>query len=223
MNKIYAIIVSLFLGCGLMAQGPEIPQKRMEIPDWQLGIVITDFAVPAFTLDANIRIQNKHHIGLRLSAPSYQSYDTEDLYQSTVWALKTGVYHKIYMPLNRDDMLTFRHGFRFGVADLQFNADLWQPFERNGNTFLEYQDVTFTDRALSLGYEIMVGWQSHYKFLFYEIYFGATFETIINEEQLTVLDYKSPAAGTNFNGPGYEYQGSFRPVLGMVIGLGDSY
>lgn len=197
--------------------------KGPNIPAWQAGFVATDMVLPALSLEASFQLEGRHHLGVKLSRPFYFSFYDDDLYNLTNWAFKGGLFHKIFFSPNNIDMLTFRHGLRAGISDLSFSATSWVPYEQFGSTRLEYRDVSFSDQPISLGYEILLGWQSSYEVFYFEMYFGISYETFINEADLLAPDYKGDYYSLSYFGPGYEYDSGVRPVLGLVIGLTDPY
>ena len=219
--RVFTFTLLLFLGGQLLlAQEQDSPfDYTKRLPKWQVGLVATDVIVPALTIDASFQLKDRHHIGLRLSNPFYQSFYEGDLYQRTNWAVKGGLYHKVFFPLSEKDILTFRHGLRFGASELAFDATIWECYERFGNTFMEYRDVSLSDRPISLGYEALIGWQDNYGAFFFEVYFGVTYEFIQNRSDLLAPEYKGDSYSLEFNGPGYEYDSGIRPVLGLVLGL----
>jgi len=222
MRSVLILCLALISGFRLMAQG-SMSTEEPSTPNWQVGLVASEIVVPALSLDASVGFMPGQHIGIRLSRPYYQSFDESDLYQRVNWAFKGGVYHKIFVPINKYDMLTIRHGARFGFSDLAFDATVWDPYTNLGNTFYEYRDVTFNDQVITMGYELLGGWQSSYRSFYFEIYGGLSYEFFLNSDELTVFDYKPSDFSLDYFGPGYEYNSGIRPVLGLVIGLTDPY
>tara|TARA_B100001115_G_C15845842_1_gene426085 strand:- start:1044 stop:1721 length:678 start_codon:yes stop_codon:yes gene_type:complete len=225
MKRLITILLISLLGYSMMAQndGTEKDKKDIPTPEWQIGLVVTDIVIPSISLDASIEVAPRNHIGIRLASPQYQSFSDYDLYQRSNWAFKGGIYHKVFMPLDEYDMFTFRHGIRFGISELEFDATVWDPYQNNGNTYLEYRDVSYSDQPISLGYEIMAGWQNNFKSLYFEIYFGLSYEFINNASDLKAVEYKGEDFSLDYFGPGYEYNSSIRPIMGLVIGLTDPY
>lgn len=224
--KYFAIaLLSLALGFSANAQsmGASKDSIKGRLPDWQVGMVVTDVIIPALTLDGSFRVVNNHYLGFKLSTPFYQSFNEEDLYNRTNWAFKGGVYHKMFFPLSEQDVLTVRHGVRFGVSELEFDATAWEEYDRFGNTFMEYRDISLSDQPISLGYEALIGWQDNYEYLYFEVYFGLAYEFIQNRSDLLAPEYKGDYYGLDFHGPGYEYDSGIRPVLGLVLGFTDPY
>jgi hypothetical protein len=223
MKKLSFTILSCLFGLGLMAQSSSSSAADLKTPQWQVGLVASEVIIPSIAIDASMAITEKQHIGIRVSRPYYQSFNESDLYQRTIWAFKGGFFHKIFIPLDNYDMFTFRHGVRFGYSKLEFDATVWDPYQSNGNTFLEYRDVSFTDQPFSLGYEALIGWQNSYKNLFFEVYFGLSYEYLENASELQAPQYKGETYSLDYLGPGYEYDSGIRPVMGLVIGLTDAY
>lgn len=223
MRSLVLFMLIGFSSLSLMGQNLRYSESDPDTPEWQVGLVVSEVIIPSIAIDASMAITDRQHIGLRIARPYYQSFNESDLYNRTVWAFKGGFFHKIFLPLDNYDLLTFRHGVRFGYSELEFDATVWDPYTSNGNTFLEYRDVTFTDQPFSLGYEALIGWQNNYKNLFFEIYFGLTYEYLENASELQAPQYKGDNYSLDYLGPGYEYDSGIRPVMGLVIGLSDKF
>ncbi len=218
MKYLSIIFLSILTGLGLFAQGQS--EAEFETPFWQGGIVVTDIAVPAFSAEASFRVSPKQHIGLRMSLPSYQSYYEEDLYQSTNWGVKATLFQKFFFGYTSSEAFTLKHGPRIGMVDLYYETEAWISSQRYGNTVYTYEEVSGNDQNLVLGYDLQIGWMSRNGRLFYEVYGGVVFEQIVNTESMSVLEYRNAEeASLEYLGPGYEYQGALRPVIGVLIGL----
>lgn len=221
-KSILIIGLCLTLTHSISAQTAYDLEAENNLPAWQVGLVVTDLVVPAITLDASFKVYRNQYLSFKASSPFYQSFSENDLYQRTNWAFKGGIYHKIFSTLNEFDMLTFRHGIRMGIADLGFDATAWEPYDRFGNTFYEYRDISLNDQLITMGYEVSLGWQDRFDQLYFEVYFGLSYEVIINEADLLAPEYKGEDFNLDLNGPGYEYNSGVRPILGLILGITDS-
>ncbi len=218
------LLVCILLGASafLKGQSEEAPTEGLVVPDWQIGIVGSDVAVPALTVDGSIQISGIHHLGLRFSRRFYQSFNSRSLYQRTNWAYQGGLYHKMFVPVSDQDMIVVRHGARFGVSEFEFDAMAWDSYQEYGNTFLEYREITLQDQPITMGYEVTLGIQSYTKIIYFEAYFGFAYQTIINKPELLVQEYKSDY-DLGLLSPGSEFDYNFRPVVGLVIGFSKNY
>lgn len=223
--SLITLILSASIASAQYSKSPEdtSSNETPRIPAWQVGIVFTDIVVPAISIEASLQMQGRHHLGIKISRPYYSSFNESDLYNTTNWAFKGGVHHKIFFSPNNIDKLTFRHGLRAGISDLSFSASAWVPYEQYGTTRLEYRDVNFSERPISLGYEVLLGWQTNYGAFYSEMYLGLSYETLINSADLLALDYKGDYYSLDYFGPGYEYDSGIRPVIGLIIGLTDPF
>lgn len=216
--KRLAFIIAILSGFTSQAQTSD--ETLDIVPDWQIGLVVTDVVIPALTIEGSVKISPRQHLGLKLSLPSYQSYFDTDLYQGTNWAFKGQVFQKIFLPYKENRTVILKHGPRVGLSDLSYTAETWVESERFGNPVYTYEEITGNDRNITLGYEVQLAWMSRHDWIYYELYLGLAYEQVINPESMSVLQYRDPEqASLEYWGPGYEYNGVARPILGVIIGI----
>lgn len=218
--RVVSILLTLIFCVSLKAQSSEDSTANLQIPFFQIGLSLTDVAVPALTGELVFRAAENQQIGLRLSIPHYFSHESDDIYQGTNWALKSYLFHKYLIPFSDIEALTIRNGLRAGISDLYYDTEAWVASERFGNTVFTYENIQGSDRNISLGYELQVGWFTRSKNFYTEFSVGLFYETYINTESMSVLEYDlAYNSEPNYFGPGYEYQGTIRPTFNIVIGL----
>lgn len=215
------ITLSMILACtSVEAQSTRDSSSSFSIPFFQFGVNIADVAVPALTTELVFRAHSNQQVGLRLSFPSYFSYDEYQLYQGTNWAVKGYLFHKYLISYSDIEAITIKNGLRLGISDLYYDTEAWVASNRFGNTVYTYEKVIGSDQNVSLGYELQVGWLTRSRWFYTEFAIGFYYESYINTQSMSVLEYKDPQnMDLDYYSPGYEYEGTFRPTLNILVGL----
>ena len=216
----FILVLNAFLFKANAQYISEEPETDLSIPNWQIGWVASDIAIPAFSLEGSMAYSDRGHWGARLIIPNYLAYWETDLYQETNWAVKIFPFQKLFLPLDHIHALNFTHGPRFGMVSAHYNLETWVERQEFGNTVIAYDEVSGDDQYFTLGYQVQIGFQTRGKF-YYALFAGVIYEQVLNQDALNVLDYRNPDEGSlEYFGPGYEVERYVRPTVGIIFGLG---
>lgn len=221
MKKLIPLLALYFLASQAQAQNFSIDSLKTKY--WELGLVASDILAGALSVDFSMAIAKNQVIGLRSTITNdYYVYNYSRFYDGANYLYRGGVFHKIYLPQERNRNITIRHGLCFSLSEYYSQREEWIEFNNLGNTQYRLGLVDFEDRHVSVGYELLIGLQQSYRSKFFlEYYVGARYLELVNtnSEYYNLSELKADANYYSDGNPFDIYSNNVRIVVGFVVGL----
>ena len=209
MKSLYLLLFTLLLAVNSHAQTESYHPAR-----FQAGFYAGDFILTGdLIFDASYRFHKRHVFGIS----SGYMQDRDGLYATegneALWrGTDSRSYHKMYLGCTvNQNYFYVRHGLRFREGTFNYPIEDFFPFEENGNTFLRKETRSFTENTLQFGYEMVLGFEVNYRYVFMEYYIGAAASTAYHNSPEEYREEEMILNDPRFSG--------FRPLAGIRVGI----
>lgn len=216
---ILRIIICSFilLGSSLSAQQSLIPQKQYPTEKLRVGFVFTDLISNRIRFDVDYRVARHGVVGLGLGL----LYGTEDMdndvgesLRQSIGGFYANVSHKYYFGKSqkRNTYHFTRVTGSFQNANVTYVGFDFVPFEDDGITYLNYQEVDKIYNAQVLAARLELGMEFIFDQFFTELSYGMKYSRKINN------DFKPSEFRTGGRPFDIDYTG-IAPTLSFKLGL----
>lgn len=211
-------ILSLSLICfNAFAQEPK---NSFQPYSWEIGWLVSDATIGAFSADVVMGLNQTHSIGIRNTfTEDYFNLNYQYIYDYANYVYRGGIFHKMYIPTYRNRSLTLRHGLRYEISEYSLSKEEWIGFQNNGNTQYRLGERIITDQNIRMGYELIAGLQAEGNTLpfFIEYYLGLSYMRLVSTNS-TEFSMQEIESGSNDYTDLYPSD-HLRVLVGVVIGI----